>query len=118
MSTTDSFPRDFLLVFAVGGVVSGVAWLFVRRLVQRSRCWRAVLCILIGATIAPTFFPVLGELVVAPAAFMLLLVSDGGKNALLGILYGAPPILVAAAVAFAVWSAVVSGKHGHEIPVV
>jgi hypothetical protein len=117
MSTTDSFPGDFLLVLAVGGFICVMAWFFTRRLLQRSQWWRAAFCVLIGAAIAPTCFPILGGMVVAPAAFMLLLVSDGGKDALIGILYGAPPILLAAALVFAVWSFVTSRKHGHEIHV-
>ena len=118
MSTTNSFPEDFLLVFAIGGFISAAIWFFARRLLQRSRLWRAAFCILIGATIAPTCFPILGDMVVAPAAFMLLLVFDGAKNALLGLLYGAPPILLTATLVFTVWSVIISRRHGHEIHVV
>jgi hypothetical protein len=104
MSTTDSFPRDFLLVFAVGGVITTVVGWWTRRLLRTSLWCRGLFCILLGATVAPALFPVLGDLVIAPAAFMLLLVSEGGKNALIGICYGGPPVILTAALIFSLWT--------------
>jgi hypothetical protein len=104
----------FLAVYAVGGLICGVTWYFARKFIQQSWRWRAVFCLLVGATIAPTLFYFWSSWVVWPAALMLLLVLDGGKNGLLALLYGALPILVVATVAFSIWSFIIRRRHRNE----
>jgi hypothetical protein len=104
----------FLVVYAVGGLICGVTWFFARKIIQRSWLWRGVFCILVGATIAPTIFYFWSSWVVWPAALMLLLVFDGGKNGLLALLYGALPMLVVATVAFSIWSFIIRRRHRNE----
>jgi hypothetical protein len=42
------------------------------------------------------------------------LLFDGGKNSLLALLYGLLPILVAAGLAFVLWSLMAKHQNGHE----
>jgi hypothetical protein len=112
MSTFNDFPYDFLTVFAVGGFLCGMAWLFARRLIRQSKWWRAVFCLLIAATITPTCFPFFGW-TVAPAAVMALLVF-GHSNVLAGFLYGVLPVVAVASLGLVVWSLIVSRRHRHE----
>jgi hypothetical protein len=56
MSTTVSFPNDFLAVFGIGSIICAPTWFFARHRIERSWKWRAFICLLIGVSIAPTFF--------------------------------------------------------------
>ena len=113
MSTFDEFPFDFLTVFIVGGLVCAIAWLFARRLICRSRWWRAVFCILIAATITPTCIHLFDDWVVAPATLIMLLAFHS-DNVLMTLLYGALPILAVAGLVFMLWSVVASRRQRRE----
>ena len=97
----------FLPVLAVGGSICGVMWYFSRRLIQQSWPWRAVFCMLVGVTIAPTFF-IFESIVVLPAVIMLRAVFDGGKDALwCFFVFGVLPILCTGGMIFALWSVII-----------
>ena len=106
--------QAFPLVLALGAAVCGMTWFLCRRLIHDSWRWRAAFCILVGATVAPTCFRFWGDWVVWPAALMLVMVFDGGKNAALALIYGAPPILLVAGLVFAVWSGTICRKREQE----
>jgi hypothetical protein len=110
MNTIDAF----LIVYAIGGLICGGSWFFAHKIIRQSWRWRAVFCVMVGATIAPTVFYFWSGWVVWPAALMLFLVLDGGKNGLLAFLYGAIPILIVAAVAFSVGSFIFRRRHRDE----
>ena len=115
MSTTDSFPFDFLAVFIVGGAFSLALTVLVRDRVVRSWKWRAFLSLLFGMTITPTAITILKGPVICPAIMLTtLLLFDGGKNSFLAVLYGLLPILCVAGVVFSVWSVIVSRGHQNE----
>jgi hypothetical protein len=115
MTTTNSFPADFFLVYGIGGAVCAVVWLLTKRHVGHSWRLRALLCLLIGLTVAPTCVQILSSWVVCPAVMLLgALLFDGGKNSLLALLYGLLPILVAAGLAFVLWSLMAKHQNGHE----
>src|ERR1700722_244394 len=91
----------FILVFAIGGLISWAAWHFTRRFAERSRWWRAVLCILFAATLVPTCFHLFRGLVVCPAIVPFGLIFDGEQISF-RLLFGALPIFVAAGLIFVV----------------
>ena len=107
--------QAFVLVLAVRGAICGSAGFFCRRLLRRSWLWRAVFCVLIGATVAPACFRFWDDWVVWPASLLLMLVFEGGKNAYFAALYGAPPILLTAAVIFALWSFIIHRRGSDEL---
>jgi len=101
----------FILVFAIGGLISWAAWHFTRRFAERSWWWRAVLCILFAVTLSPTSYHLFGGLVVCPAVIPLLAAFDGQFAFCLG--YGALPILVLASLILAIWSVLIHRRHDH-----
>jgi hypothetical protein len=114
MSTTDSFPADFLLVFGIGGAICAIVWLLARHHVGQSLKLRAFFCLLIGLTVAPTCIQILSSWVICPAVLVLgALAFDGGKNSYLALLYGLLPILVAAGLVFGLWSLLVQHRNAH-----
>jgi hypothetical protein len=105
----------FLFVFGIGGVACAVTWVITKRRLERSWKWRVIMSLLIGTTIAPTCVPVLGQISVGPAVvWAAILLSDGGKNSSLGLLYGVLPIVVASALVFLLWSFTIRRQHQHE----
>jgi len=114
-----STAQAFLFVFAVGGSICAVTWFFTRKLVQRSWGWRMLICIMLGATIAPTCFPFLARFVIWRAVLMLPMVFDGeNKPALFVLLFSAVPILFAASLVFVIWSIIIHRSHRRENHVV
>lgn len=104
--------ETFLVVLTVGGFISTAAWYYSRHLAQRSWSWRALLCILFACAVTPTCFQLSGHLAVYPAFATLTLIL-AGKNASFCLLYGALPLLVAAALVFAIWSILICRRHDY-----
>jgi hypothetical protein len=102
--------ETFLVVLAVGGLISSAAWYYSRHLAQRSWWWRALLCILFAGVITPTCFLFSGHLAVYPALAAFALVFEG-KNPLFCLLYGALPMSVVALLLFAIWSVFTHRRH-------
>jgi hypothetical protein len=108
----------FLFTLAIGGVISAVVWLVARKSIRRASVGRAAFCLLVAAAVAPACFRFWGDWTVWPAALMLGLVFEGGKNGLFALLYGLPPILILATVLFCASAVIVSRKRGHKTQVV
>jgi len=100
----------FLFVFAVGGCICAATWLLIRKLTARW-WWRAVLCILFGATIAPAFFRFWGDWAVWPAALVLLNLFDG-TDFVKSLMIGGLPVLFCASVMFISWSVMIHQGKG------
>ena len=98
--------EPFLYVFAVGGFICGLTWLFGRRLIQESPLARGSLCFLMAATITPTAVKVLWSWSVIPAVAWAPITFCGDKDWIYGFLYGLLPILAVAAGIFGIWSAI------------
>ncbi len=118
MITFDFVPlRGFLLLYAIGGSICGATWYCTRRLLERSRPWRAVFCMLVGATIAPSFVPIFEFIVVLPAVVMLRGVFDGGRDPLwCFFVFGVSPIVLTGSVIFFLWSYTNWRRHRHARP--
>jgi hypothetical protein len=104
--------ETFLVVFAVGGLISSAAWYYSRRLAQRSLMWRGSLCILLAGVVTPTCFQLSGHLAVYPAVATLALICEG-KNPSFCLQYGALPMFVAAGMMLAIWSVLVQRRRDH-----
>jgi len=114
MTTIDSFAQDYLLVLTVGGLICVSMWFFARRLIHRSRLWRAAFCILVAATILPTCFPsVFGGVIIAPSTMVALCVFERDTIPF-ALLFGVLPILAVAGLIFVLWSVIVWRRHRHE----
>jgi hypothetical protein len=103
----------FLVVLAVGGLISGATWIFARKLIHRSWRWRAAFCFLLGGTIAPSIFYFWSGWVIWPAALMVYAAFDGGKQGLMALLLGVVPILLTATLLFSIWS-IILRRNKHE----
>jgi len=101
----------FILVFAIGGLISWTAWHFTRGFAERSWWWRVALCILFAATIGPTSYHLFGGLVVCPAVIVLSGIFNGEPSFCLT--FGALPILVLASLVLAIWSVMIHRKHDY-----
>jgi hypothetical protein len=101
----------FMLVFAIGGLISWAAWHFTRRLAGRSWWWRVALCILFAVTLAPTSYHLFGGLVVCPAVVVLSCISNGEPSFCLS--FGALPILVVTSLLLAIWSVLIHRRANH-----
>jgi hypothetical protein len=107
----DTFEA-FLFVAGVGGFICGAVWFFTRSL-TKYWWWRAVLCLLLGASIAPACFPILGDWAVWPASAVLLNLFDG-TDVLFSILVGGLPVSVCAFLVFCMWSVVIHRRSKVE----
>ena len=115
MSTLTIFPFDFLIVIAGGGLICAAAWFLKRGLIQRSRGWRAVFCILVATTITPSCLPVMYGFVFAPAIVLAYVAYDVGVHPLLLIpLCSGLPILAVSALLFSRWRVFLSPSQKHE----
>ena len=97
--------KDFLEVFAVGGLLWGVVWLFARKRIQQSWRWRGPFCFLIAISITPTAIKIGESWSLIPAAFIALFAPFGDNGDMrYGLLFGLLPILAVASIIFVVWS--------------
>jgi hypothetical protein len=103
----------FLGVFAVGGLLCGVAWYLARRRIQQSWCWRAPFCFLVAATITPTGFHFWGSWFIIPAAFVAPITFAFDKDMPTGLILGMLPIIVVSSIIFGIWTFIL-GRNDHE----
>ena len=74
---------------------------------RQSAHFSSIIGVLVGVTIAPTFF-IFESIVVLPAVIMLRAVFDGGKDALwCFFVFGVLPILCTGGMIFALWSVII-----------
>jgi hypothetical protein len=100
-----SIIEAFLEVFAVGGLLCGVAWYFARGRIKQSWCWRAPFCFLIAAAITPTGFHFWGSWFVVPAAFVAPFTFAFDKEDMrTGLLLGVLPIFFVSSIIFGIWT--------------
>ncbi len=107
-----SIIEAFLEVFAVGGLLCGIAWYFARRRIQQSWRWRAPFCFLVAATITPTGFYFWGSWSIIPAAFVAPITFAFDKDMPTGLLLGMLPILAVASIGFGIWTFILR-RHAH-----
>jgi hypothetical protein len=96
--------EPFLVVFAAGALLCGVAWFFVRTRIRHSWHWRAPFCFLLAASITPTAIKFWGSWSVVPAASIAPITFCGDSDWSIGFLFGLLPILGVASIIFVVWT--------------
>ena len=93
------------VVAAVGLPLTVLLWFVTRRMVSHPRIARLAVCALAAISLTPTACVVCGTRTVLPAILISLYsLSANRVTCLIGLVYGALPVVTTIAVAFSVWS--------------
>ncbi len=105
---------EFLTLFAAGGFICGVAWIFSRRRVQHSWRWRAPFCFLIAAIVTPSAIKISESWTPIPAVYILPVIVSHAADERFSLVFGVFPIFAVTIALFVVWMFLLR-KNGRSI---